>query len=94
MDEKRTFYFSKDFNDEKELCIFTFRVGEPKHIDFEFVNDDSFATTLVYEYEDNSLGLIHKNFGESLNLFAINGGIIYLIFDQKALDRLIFEVQV
>ena len=58
------------------------------------MNDDSFATTLIYEHEDKSIGLIYKNFGEDLNLKAMKGGTIYLIFDQKAYDRLIFEVEV
>ena len=68
------------------LCIFKFTFQTEKKIDFEFINDDSFKTTTIFEYENRTVGLIYHNFGEELYLKAEAGGTIYLVFDQKTYD--------
>jgi len=76
------------------LCIFKFLFNSGKEIDFEFINDDSFRTTTIFEFKNKTVGLITQNFGEELDFSSEEGGTIYLVFDQKNFDWLIFEVEV
>ena len=65
----------------------------PKDIEIEFINIDSFVSTTIYESKKGEIDII-QNFGEEANYDAEEAGVLFIIFDQKNYDRLIFEVEV